>query len=95
MYTFRSQFSLGILWKKGYEQQAMVVYVEAAPKLYKGMMKHTRDRALHLFNTGNLLNCIEGGCLIGFHRQIWSGSYVIIGLFTNLGSDSRAIKRTR
>lgn len=34
---------------------------EAPLKLYKGMMKRARDRALKLFSTDDLAECIEEG----------------------------------
>lgn len=41
-----------------------VAYFAVALKLYKGMMKRARDRALEFLDTGDLDDCIEGDCPI-------------------------------
>ena len=48
-------------WRPEDAPQACVALFEAAPKLYKGMMKRARDRVLELLDTSDLVDCIEGG----------------------------------
>ena len=58
-------------WRPEDTARAHAAFFEAAPKLYKGMMKRLRDRALELLETGDLTQCIDGGRPMWITEAIW------------------------
>ena len=58
-------------WRPEDEPRARTAFFEAAPKLYKGMMKNARDGALAHIGTGSLLDCLEEGRPAWIRSDIW------------------------
>ena len=58
-------------WRPEDEPPARTAFFEAAPKLYKGMMKRVRDGALAHIGTGSLSDCLEEGRPAWIRSDIW------------------------
>lgn len=52
-------------------------FFKATSKLYKGMIKQVRDRALDRLDKGDLVDCLEEGQPNYIRPTIWENSYVI------------------
>ena len=71
VYLFCTSLQARYSWRPEDTGRARTAFFEAAPKLYKGMMKRVRDRALEHLDTGDLTQCIDGGRPMWITEEIW------------------------